>query len=92
MVYSAKPTCTPVRVFDTVPHTEVCPALSHHNVTARHPLHVLAKTQQAAALLALQVIQMQLVVLVTEQQVAATQVQLLWHAENRQAAKAIGGS
>lgn len=67
----------PVWIVDAVPDTQVAPALRHHHITARHPLHVLTEAEQAAALLSGQVEKVQLMRLVSEQQVAAPAVQLL---------------
>lgn len=45
---------------NVVPDTEVVPALCHHHVTQRHPLHIGAVVEQRAVCLVLHVIQMEL--------------------------------
>jgi hypothetical protein len=76
---------SPVGAADAVPHIQAAPALRHHHVAARHPLHVLAEAQQVELLLRGEVDQVQLVRLVAEQQVAAPAVELLRRQAGRQA-------
>ncbi len=45
---------------NVVPYAEVGPALCHHHVTLRDPLHVGAVVEQGAARLCLNIVQMQL--------------------------------
>lgn len=62
---------------DAVPHTQVGAALRHHHVTAGHPLHIAAVVEQGGALLLCYVVEVQVVLLVTEQQVRAALIELL---------------
>ena len=65
-----------VGLFDTVPHTEVVSVLSNNHIGVWDPADILAVIEQSLLLLLLDVVEMQLSPLVSEQQLVASWVQL----------------
>ena len=65
-----------VRLFNTVPYTEVLAVLGHNNVRIRYPTYVLAVVQQGLLFLVLHVVQVQLFAFISEKKLCTARVQL----------------
>lgn len=65
-----------VRLFDAVPDAEILSVLCNHDIRVWNPRHVLAVVEQRLFLLLFDVVQVELLALVTEQELGAARVQL----------------